>query len=82
MSTRRREVAITSRKRVKPGSAGELAPEFADEAELVRRLRAGDEAAFAIIVGRHHAAMVRLARGYVRSRAEESAQQLSTTSSG
>jgi len=47
------------------------------EAELIRRLRAGDEAAFVALVDRHHAAMVRLARGYVRSQAvaEEVAQE-------
>ena len=40
-------------------------------------LRAGDEEAFATMVERHHAAMVRVARGYVRSRAvaEEVAQE-------
>jgi RNA polymerase sigma-70 factor (ECF subfamily) len=49
----------------------------AEESELIRRLRAGDEDAFAALVERHHAAMVRLARGYVRSRAvaEEVAQE-------
>jgi len=47
-----------------------------DEGELLGRLRAGDEEAFARLVDRHHAAMVRLARGYVRSQAvaEEVAQ--------
>jgi RNA polymerase sigma-70 factor (ECF subfamily) len=47
-----------------------------DEGELLGRLRAGDEEAFACLVDRHHAAMVRLARGYVRSPAvaEEVAQ--------
>lgn len=48
-----------------------------DEQELIRLLRAGDEDAFATLVERHHASMVRLARGYVRSRAvaEEVAQE-------
>ena len=48
-----------------------------DEPELVRRLRSGDEAAFVALVDRHHAAMVRVARSYVRSRAvaEEVAQE-------
>ena len=48
-----------------------------DEAELIRRLRAGDERAFARLVDRYHPTMVRLARGYVRSRAvaEEVAQE-------
>jgi RNA polymerase sigma-70 factor (ECF subfamily) len=46
------------------------------EAQLVARLRAGDEAAFAVLVERHHAGMVRVALGYVRTRAvaEEVAQ--------
>ena len=45
--------------------------------DLVRRLRAGDEDAFTVLVERHHASMVRLARGYVRSDAvaEEVAQE-------
>lgn len=48
-----------------------------DEHDLVRRLKAGDEEAFAALVERHHAGMVRVARGYVRSRAvaEEVAQE-------
>jgi len=43
----------------------------------VALLRAGDEEAFATMVGRHHAAMVRVARNYVHSRAvaEEVAQE-------
>jgi len=47
-----------------------------EETELLARLRAGDEEAFAALVDRHHAAMVRLAMTYVRSRAvaEEVAQ--------
>ena len=47
-----------------------------DEGELLGRLRTGDEDAFACLVDRHHAAMVRFARGYVRSPAvaEEVAQ--------
>jgi RNA polymerase sigma-70 factor (ECF subfamily) len=49
----------------------------ANEDEQVRRLRAGDEEAFAALVDHHHASMVRLALGYVRSRAvaEEVAQE-------
>jgi len=48
-----------------------------DEHDLIRRLRAGDEDAFATVVERHHAAMVRVALGYVRTRAvdEEVAQE-------
>jgi RNA polymerase sigma-70 factor (ECF subfamily) len=37
------------------------------DAELVRRLRAGDEQAFVSLVRRHHAAMLRLASSYVPS---------------
>jgi len=46
------------------------------ELDLVRRLRSGDEEAFASLVTRYHAAMVRLALTYVRTRpvAEEVAQ--------
>jgi RNA polymerase sigma-70 factor (ECF subfamily) len=40
-----------------------------DEVELLRRLRAGDEAAFARLVDRYHAAMLRVARTHVRSQA-------------
>jgi RNA polymerase sigma-70 factor (ECF subfamily) len=49
----------------------------ASETELIRLLRAGDETAFTTLVERHHASMVRLARGYVRSDAvaEEVAQE-------
>jgi RNA polymerase sigma-70 factor (ECF subfamily) len=39
-----------------------------DEAALVAALRAGDENAFADLVDRHAPAMLRVARGYVRSR--------------
>lgn len=47
-----------------------------DEDELAARLRAGDEAAFQHLFGRHHADMVGLARTYLRRRetAEEVAQ--------
>src|SRR4051794_32456503 len=47
------------------------------EAGLVRRLRARDEAAFADLIRRHHASMVRVARLYVadRSVAEEVVQE-------
>lgn len=40
-----------------------------DESELLRRLRAGDEDAFAALVDRHHAALIRLALSFVRSHA-------------
>jgi RNA polymerase sigma-70 factor (ECF subfamily) len=46
------------------------APVLLDEdAELVARLRAGEEQAFVALVSRHHAAMVRLAGSYVASQA-------------
>jgi RNA polymerase sigma-70 factor, ECF subfamily len=47
------------------------------EEELVAALRAGDEGAFAALVDRYHASLVRLARMYVRDRAvaEEVAQE-------
>ena len=47
------------------------------EEELLAGVRRGDEAAFAALVGRHHAAMVRVARMHVASAAaaEEVAQE-------
>jgi RNA polymerase sigma-70 factor, ECF subfamily len=48
-----------------------------DDADLVRRLRAGDEAAFAVLVRRYQAQLVRLASTFVSSRAvaEEAVQE-------
>ncbi|MBI1875047.1 MAG: hypothetical protein HYS05_14320 [Acidobacteria bacterium] len=48
-----------------------------DDRELVERLLAGEEAAFAGLVNQYHASLVRLARGFVASRdvAEEVAQE-------
>jgi RNA polymerase sigma-70 factor, ECF subfamily len=40
-----------------------------EDGELVARLRAGDEQAFVLLVARHHAAMLRLARSFVSSTA-------------
>jgi RNA polymerase sigma-70 factor, ECF subfamily len=53
------------------------APHAADEAQLVDALRRRDEAAFAELIDRHHASLVRLAMIYVRNRAvaEEVAQE-------
>jgi RNA polymerase sigma-70 factor (ECF subfamily) len=41
----------------------------AEEAELVARLRAGDELAFGALVDEHYGMMLAVARGYVRTRA-------------
>jgi RNA polymerase sigma-70 factor, ECF subfamily len=48
-----------------------------DERTLVEHLRSGDESAFAELVDRHHASLVRIATGYVRDLAvaEEVAQE-------
>ena len=58
------------------GSVEEVAPPR-DEQVLVEALRRGDESAFLALVDRHHAAMLRVARGYVSSAAsaEEVAQE-------
>lgn len=52
-------------------------PPAADDAAIVARLRAGDEAAFTALVEQYHMAMVRLATAYVPSYAvaEEVAQE-------
>jgi RNA polymerase sigma-70 factor, ECF subfamily len=54
-----------------------VAPPELDEDELVQRLRDGDEQAFATLLERHHASLVRLATVYVSDRAdaEEVAQE-------
>ena len=46
------------------------------DAELLARLRAGDEEAFVLLVGRYHGSLLRLARAYVPSDAvaEEAVQ--------
>ena len=60
--------------RARATAATALAPDR--DAELVARLRAGDEAAYTEIVRRHHASLVRVAAAHVRSAAlaEEIAQ--------
>lgn len=61
----------------RPGeAAGPTLPVVTDE-EVLAGLRAGDEAAFAWLVDQYHAALVRLARTFVPSRAvaEEVAQE-------
>ncbi len=40
-----------------------------EDSELLARLRAGEEQAFVLLVARHHAAMLRLARSFVASSA-------------
>jgi RNA polymerase sigma-70 factor (ECF subfamily) len=44
-------------------------PAVSEEADLVARLRAGDERAFEALVDRHYGTMLAVARGYVRTRA-------------
>ena len=53
------------------------APSASEEADLVARLRAGDERAFEALVERHYGMMLAVARGYVRTRsvAEEVVQE-------
>ena len=55
----------------------EHTPPSDPDARCLERLRAGDEAAFMELVERHHAALVRLARSFVSSRAvaEDVAQE-------
>ena len=52
-----------------PAHAQSRALTASDEADLVARLRAGDEQAFEALVDRHYATMLAVARGYVRTRA-------------
>ena len=54
------------RRRGVTAAGGDAADE---DAELVARLRAGDEQAFVLLAERHHGAMLRLARTYVSSTA-------------
>ena len=52
-----------------PQSEGDTLPAMESDGELLRRLRAGDEGAFVILVERHNGAMLRLALSFVPSRA-------------
>src|SRR5580692_7211872 len=52
-----------------PQSEGDTLPAMESDGELLRRLRAGDERAFVILVERHNGAMLRLALSFVPSRA-------------
>jgi RNA polymerase sigma-70 factor, ECF subfamily len=54
---------------VRPVGVGEPVLAFAEEAELVARLRAGDEQAFEGLVERYHGTMLAIARTYVKTRA-------------
>jgi RNA polymerase sigma-70 factor (ECF subfamily) len=56
--------AIVTGRRSRRRAAGEDSDD-----ELLARLRAGDENAFVLLVARHHATMLRLARSYVSSTA-------------
>jgi len=44
-------------------------PSLDSEAELLRRLRSGDERAFVLLVGRYHDSMLRVAMSFVPSQA-------------
>ena len=57
------------RRRVIPGLVRRESPAVDEDAELLARLRAGEEDAFVALVSRHHAAMLRLARSFVSSSA-------------
>jgi len=52
-----------------PQSEGDTLPAMESDGELLRRLRAGDEGAFVLLVERHNGAMLRLALSFVASRA-------------
>jgi RNA polymerase sigma-70 factor, ECF subfamily len=52
-----------------PQTHPQSSPAAAEEADLVARLRAGDEQAFETLVDRHYGMMLAVARGYVRTRA-------------
>jgi RNA polymerase sigma-70 factor (ECF subfamily) len=52
-----------------PPEVQQAVPTAAEEAQLVARLRAGDEEAFETLVRRYHTAMMAVARSYVKTRA-------------
>jgi RNA polymerase sigma-70 factor (ECF subfamily) len=52
-----------------PSQVYRAAPTAADEAQLIARLRAGDEEAFETLVRRYHTSMMAVARSYVKTRA-------------
>ena len=51
------------------GSPSGVGAPVSDDLQLIADLRAGDEKAFARLIEAHHSAMVRVAKGYVPSRA-------------
>ena len=51
------------------GPESPASPVSAEEADLLARLREGDERAFETLVERHYGTMLTVARGYVKSRA-------------
>ena len=69
--------SVSLTKAVKRYGFGRVHPDGGEEIRLLRRLRAGDEAAFVELIDRHHLGLVRLARSYVPSEAvaEEVAQE-------
>lgn len=60
-------MALPLHRRRRASAAGTQAAD--EDAELVARLRAGEEQAFVLLCARHHAAMLRLARAHVSSAA-------------
>lgn len=54
---------------ITPEAGARVPTEYADDAGLVERLRSGEEQAFIELIERYHAALLRLARVYVRDTA-------------
>jgi RNA polymerase sigma-70 factor (ECF subfamily) len=69
--------AALRRRREAQAGGSAVGEGVADEAEIIRALRCGDEGAFARLVGEYHGALVRIATLYVadRTAAEEVAQE-------